>query len=163
LYSRRWSEIWQDADVEITGDRDFLVNYGAEIIFEVARFLYSHAYYNPTQDRYEFIRLLGPDEYHENIDNNYFANYQAQYVLERARELYLLLKEQHPDGLKSLEDKINLRQKEAKKWGEMAAKIYLLQPDPETGLIPQFEGYFELEDTLPEVQPGRWLSGDLPA
>ena len=136
---------------QVTGDRDFLVDYGAEIIFEVARFLYSHAYYDPTQDRYEFIRLLGPDEYHENVDNNYFTNYQAQYVLERARELYLLLKEQHPDRLKSLEDKINLRQKEAEKWGEMAAKIYLLQPDPETGLIPQFEGYFELEDTLPEV------------
>ncbi len=136
---------------QVTGDWDFIVDYGAEIIFSVARFLYSRAYYNPGEERYEFLKLLGPDEYHENVDNNYFTNYQAKHVLDKACKLYQRLEEENLEQLTELKNKISLSSEEVETWAEMADKIYLFQPDPESKLIPQFAGYFALEDVIPEV------------
>ena len=133
-----------------TNDWQFIVDYGAEIIFEVARFLYSHAYFKKDKNRYEFIRLLGPDEYHENVDNNAYTNYMAQKCLQIALKIYKKLKDENPQKLKTLENKIKLKKKEIENWSEMAELIYLPQPDEETKLIEQFDGYFDLEDITPE-------------
>ena len=139
-----------------TGDWEFIQEYGAEIIFEVCRFLYSHAYFKKDKNRFEFIRLLGPDEYHENVDNNAFTNYQARYCLDKAITIYEEMKEEQPDLLEKLMDKINLTDEEIENWREMEELIYLPQPD-ENGLIEQFDGYFDLEDTTPDVLEDRLL------
>ena len=77
--------------VEVTGDLDYLLDHGAEIAFEVARFLHSFVRYDDWRDMYHCIRLLGPDEWHENVDDNAFTNYQTQAALEFAVQTYELL------------------------------------------------------------------------
>ncbi|ACL70828.1 glycoside hydrolase family 65 protein [Halothermothrix orenii] len=142
---------------QVTGDWNFIVNYGAEMIFEISRFLYSHAYFKKDKNRFEFIRLLGPDEYHENVDNNAFTNYQAKYTLERALDIYNKMKDENKKELEYLMEKIELTEKEIEDWKEMAELIYLPQPDEETLLIEQFDGYFDLEDTRPDELEKRLL------
>ncbi len=132
-----------------TGDWDFIEKYGAEIVFEVARFLYSFAYFKKDKNRYEIIRVLGPDEYHENIDNNAFTNYQACFSLQTALDVYDRLKKENPSCLKDLMERLQMDGNDYKRWEEMASLLYLPQPDPECGIIEQFNGYFELEDVLP--------------
>lgn len=134
---------------QATEDWDFMVVYGAEIIFEVARFLASHAYYKEIKERYEFVRLLGPDEYHENVDNNAFTNYQAKFTLEKAVTIYWQMQLSHPRELAELRARIRLSEHEVTHWTKMAEQIYLPQPDAQSKLIAQFDGYFELEDTTP--------------
>jgi len=131
-------------------DIDFILNYGAEIIFEVARFLHSRVLYNQYKDQYEIIRLLGPDEYHENVDNNAFTNYQSRFALDKALYFYYKLENEYPEVFAELIDKINLKEEEISAWQEIKDKIYLPQPDPDNKLIEQFDGYFDLEDTTPE-------------
>lgn len=139
---------------KITGDFEYIEKYGAEIIFEVAKFLYSKALFNKFKNRYEFIRLLGPDEYHENVDNNTFTNYQARFALKVAVEIYKKLSTQSLDRLKS---KIHISGEDYKIWQDMIEKIYVKEPDSETGLIEQFDGYFNLEDTTPSEIKKRLL------
>ncbi len=133
-----------------TGDWDFVVDYGAEIAFEVAQFLVSHAYFKKDKNRYEFIRLLGPDEYHENVDNNAFTNYQARFALDTASTIYSRLKEIAPDKLNELFARLDLDEEDVDNWCDMVNLIYLPQPDEETLLLEQFDGYFEFEDVFPE-------------
>ncbi|MGC9399171.1 MAG: glycoside hydrolase family 65 protein [Anaerolineae bacterium] len=133
-----------------TQDWTFIVDYGAEITFEVAQFLVSHAYFKKDKHRYEFIRLLGPDEYHENVDNNAFTNYQARFALDTAVTLYERLQTEAPDRLAALFEQLELDEDDVANWREMVDLIYLPQPDPETKLIEQCDGFFELEDTTPE-------------
>ena len=134
---------------QATGDWDFIVDYGAEVIFEVARFLFSHAFVKKSKNRYEFIRLLGPDEYHENVDNNAFTNYQAQFALDKAVSIYKQLKEHNPEHLRALAERLGIDEQDVADWQDMVARLYLPQPDEETLLIEQFDGFFELEDILP--------------
>ncbi len=136
--------------VSVTGDREFLYSHGAEIIFEVARFIRSHAYFKKDKNRYEMIRLLGPDEYHENVDNNLFTNMQCQFVLEKALETHRLMNKEAPARLGALKKTISLEEGEIELWEEMAGLMYIREPDPQTSLIEQFDGYFNLERILPK-------------
>jgi len=147
--------IWQY--YQATDDWRFIEEYGAEIIFEVARFLYSHAYFNKSKGRYEFIRLLGPDEYHENVDNNAFTNYQAFYSLEKALGISDRLKTDNPGLWNDLSSKINITDSELKGWRDMLEKLYLPQPMPESGIVEQFDGYFALEDVTPQILEQRLI------
>jgi len=139
-----------------TDDLDFVVDYGSEILFEVARFLHSRVHYNQYKDQYEIIRLLGPDEYHENVDNNAFTNYQTRYALKKALYFYYKMENEYPEKLKNLKEKIALQESEVTAWQEIAEKIYLPEPD-ENMLIEQFDGYFDLEDTTAEVLKERLI------
>ena len=139
-----------------TEDIDFIVDYGSEILFEIARFLHSRVHYNQYKDQYEIIRLLGPDEYHENVDNNAFTNYQTQFALKKALYFYHKMENEYPEKLNQLKNKIELSDSEITAWQQIAEKIYLPQPD-ENNLIEQFDGYFDLEDTTAEVLEGRLI------
>ncbi len=150
--------IWQY--YQATGDWKFIEDYGAEIIFEVARFLYSFAYYKKDKNQYELIRVLGPDEYHENVDNNAFTNYQVRFSLEKALEVYGKLKATNAELWRKITGKIFLTEEDFLKWKEMAEKLYLPQPDPKSGVIEQFRGYLELENVLPEELEKRLLDRD---
>ncbi len=147
--------IWQY--YQATDDWRFIEEYGAEIIFEVARFLYSHAYYKKNKGRYEFIRLLGPDEYHENVDNNAFTNYQAYYSLEKALTVSDRLKVENLELWGGLKNRLSLSESELIDWQDMLEKLYLPQPLPESGIIEQFDGYFELEDVTPKTLEQRLI------
>jgi len=135
---------------EASGDWDFMLSYGAEIAFEVAQFLVSRVHFKMDKDRYEFIRLLGPDEYHENIDNNAYTNYLAQFSLEKAAYIFIRMAEESPQKLDALLEKIDLERSAVNAWVDIALKLYLPQPDPETKLIEQCDDFFKLEDVTPE-------------
>ena len=132
-----------------TGDWAFVADRGAEIAFEVARFLVSHAYFKEDKNRYEFVRLLGPDEYHENVDNNAFTNYQAAFALRTAVAIHERMAAENADRLAELAAAIDLSDDEPAVWKRVAQLLYLPAPDPQTRLIPQFDGFFDLADRRP--------------
>ncbi|SFL36034.1 glycosyl hydrolase family 65 protein [Halanaerobium salsuginis] len=142
---------------QVTDDLDFIFNYGAEMLFEIARFIHSRVHYNDRQDYYELIRLLGPDEYHENIDNNVFTNYQSQFVLKKAIYFYHLLLNKYPEELARIKSSIELTETEITAWQRIAEKFYLPEPN-QANLLEQFDGYFELEDTTAEVIKKRLIN-----
>lgn len=129
----------------VTGDRDFMVQYGAEIVFEVARFWCERAAYDPDRKRYEIRSVIGPDEYHLHTDNNFYTNFMAKWVLQKASEIYRDLMEQNGDALGLLCDKIGLEGEETAQWGHVSRHMHIADTD---GLIEQFDGYFDLPDHI---------------
>lgn len=129
---------------EVTKDEDFLLQYGIEMTFEITRFLASRVDYKPRRDRYELNQVQGPDEYHENIDNNAFTNYQAHFTFEWALE-YL---QKSDKEIKIVKQKINLTDDEIRLWQDIKEKLYLPKPNKK-GVIEQFDGYFKLESIVP--------------
>jgi kojibiose phosphorylase len=136
--------------VAVTGDIDFLLEHGAEIAFEVARFLRSFVRYNDWRDVYHCIRLLGPDEWHENVDDNAFTNYQVRAALDFAIETWDTMQRDHSDRLRDLAISIGLRAEEVEAWRRVRDRLLLPQPDPSTLVIEQFDGFFDLEDISPD-------------
>src|SRR5690606_20567396 len=85
-----------------TGDDEFLRRYGAEIILDTAVFWGSRV--EKAGDRYEISQQIGPDEYHENVDNSVFVNRMVVWHLETALWLVDYLHQHAPDDARRLVD-----------------------------------------------------------
>ena len=129
---------------EVTGNLDFVVNYGAEILFETTRFWKSRLEYNKKEDRYELTNVEGPDEFHHLVNNSVYTNWTTKWSMQKAVEYYHKLKKEHPEKIGPLLKRLLLDEKEVKEWKAVAEKIYIPY-EPEKKLIEEFEGYFDLE------------------
>jgi beta-phosphoglucomutase len=129
----------------LTGDEGILLEGGAEVILECARFYYSYAYYKKDKQRYEILDVIGPDEYHDRVSNNAFTNTMVKYVLEIAIEVLELLSRDHPAVYQPLLNKIDFSG-EIPAIKEMNDQLFVPVPAPGTLIIEQFDGYLALAD-----------------
>lgn len=143
--------------VTATGDTGFLVDHGAEILFETSRYWVDRLDYEGVSDRYSLKAVMGPDEFHIHVDDNAFTNALVRYNLEQAVEVYEMLAVEYPAELAELSAALGLGAAEVDQWRERATRIVDLV-DPGTGLIEQFRGYFGMEDVPITV----WDENDMP-
>jgi beta-phosphoglucomutase family hydrolase len=128
----------------ITGDDIFLLEAGAEIIIETARFWASRA--EPGSDGMRHIRgVFGPDEYHEHVDDDAYTNGMARWNLKTAVAVVQEMAARWPDPWAELRAELKLEDAELDEWSAVARDLYS-GLDPKTGLIEQFKGYFALKD-----------------
>ncbi len=135
--------IWQYW--QVTGDDTWLHDYGAEIILDTARFWMSRLEWHPQQKRYELCGVIGADEYHEQVSNNAFTNRMVQWHLEKAVAVYAWLQRTFPKQAVALTQQLQLTPEQLVRWQTAIAQFYI-PSDAETGLIEQFEGFFQLQD-----------------
>ena len=130
-----------------TGDDAFVRDYGAEIILDSARFWGSRAELeeHETGRHYAFRDVIGPDEYHDHVDNNSFTNYIARWHLQIALHLLTWLKAHYPEKAKQLMTDLQITDEVLAHWQDVIENILFFY-DEESGLIDQFEGFFELEE-----------------
>jgi trehalose/maltose hydrolase-like predicted phosphorylase len=129
---------------QATGDQVFLLDAGAEILLETGRFWSSRA--QQEADGSCHIRgVIGPDEYHEHVDDNAYTNVMARWNIRRALDVVALLRERWPTRWASLASRLDLEDVELKQWLNVAETM-VTGLDPKTGLFEQFSGYFALED-----------------
>ncbi|HTB99981.1 MAG TPA: glycosyl hydrolase family 65 protein [Ferruginibacter sp.] len=130
---------------KLTGDDSLLLEGGAEVILECARFYFSYAYFKKDKNQYEILDVIGPDEYHERVNNNAFTNMVTKATFEIANATVNYLKEKHPAAFATLVKKINI-EKELPLFVEAEKLLYVPQPNA-SGVIEQFDAYFKLKDT----------------
>lgn len=124
-----------------TADDKLMLDGGLETVLQCAEFGRQYSYYNHIKDRYELLDVIGPDEYHERVNNNAYTNYMFYQITKRGVELAEKFKNVYAESA-------------VKKLKEWAEKLYLPQPNAD-GVIEQFDGYFGLEDVSVETVRGR--------
>jgi trehalose/maltose hydrolase-like predicted phosphorylase len=129
---------------EATADERFLIEAGAEILIETARFWASRAA-REVDGRCHIRGVVGPDEYHETVDDNAYTNGMAQWNLETAERVARLLAERRPAEWRALSRRLGLDAEEPRRWLRVAGDLYT-GFDEQTGLFEQFQGYFGLEE-----------------
>lgn len=126
----------------VTGDREFLKQCGLKILVEIARFWASRVEYDSLKNHYVIKSVIGPDEYHVGVDNNFYTNYLAKYALKTAVK-YVYESLEDPELKHVLED-CGVSIDEVKKWSEIGDLLYTGRVV--NNVIEQFEGYFDLVD-----------------
>ncbi|QDI83264.1 glycoside hydrolase family 65 protein [Methylorubrum populi] len=126
-----------------TGDDDFFRDVGVEILVETARFWASRAVIE-ADGRRHIRHVIGPDEYHEDVDDNAFTNVMARWNIARALDALNLLRERWPDHAAALEDRLTIDAYELDDWRDAIARI-VTGLDPATGLYEQFAGFHALK------------------
>jgi trehalose/maltose hydrolase-like predicted phosphorylase len=128
---------------QATGDDTFLLDAGGEILLETARFWASRAV--PEADGHHHIRgVIGPDEYHEEIDDNAYTNIMARWNIRRGLDIAALLIERWPARWADLAGRLGLDDAELHQWRQVAETL-VTGFDTRTGLLEQFAGFFKLE------------------
>ncbi|MDR0831508.1 MAG: hypothetical protein LBM99_01275 [Bacillales bacterium] len=117
--------------LKFTNDYSILFKGGLKVLLEISNFYLSYA--QKENGVYHLNDVLGPDEYHERVNDNAFTNYLAKYTVEIT--LNYLKSFAHLLGLQY--DSLALQ--------DFIDNIYLPKPNKE-GVIEQFQGYFALED-----------------
>jgi beta-phosphoglucomutase family hydrolase len=139
--------VWQY--YQATGDAEFLYVYGAELMFEIARFWASIAQWNEARGRYDIRGVMGPDEFHDGypdrdapgLDNNAYTNVMAAWCITRALDLFELLPKER---CHELCQNLRIEQEELARWEHVSRKLYL--PFHDDGILSQFEGYEALQE-----------------
>ena len=124
----------------VTHDEKFLKDYGYEIMFETARFWASRVTYNKKNKKYNILDTIGPDEFHDNVDNNAFTNIMAKWNLIMAYKVLRDLKKTNPVICKKISNKINLSEKESLEWQKIASRLSINMNKKQ--IVEQFDGYF---------------------
>jgi trehalose/maltose hydrolase-like predicted phosphorylase len=131
-------QYWQS-----TADSDFFVNCGAEILLETARFWASRGDMEPD-GLYHLRHVIGPDEYHEDVDDNAYTNLMAAWNLQRGSETATLMKTNWPDAWQELSLRLGIGSEETDDWQKLASVMFI-PFNPQTLLYEQFSGYFNKE------------------
>jgi kojibiose phosphorylase len=129
---------------QMTGDDAFMRDYGVELILDTARFWGHRAELEEDSAgrRYAIRDVIGPDEYHDHIDNNAYTNRLVQRHLEKALHLHRWMHQHHPTDADALDKLLELGPELLAHWQDIVDHI-ILNHDPDTGLITQFDDFFD--------------------
>ena len=124
-----------------TRDEKFLCDFGYEVIFETARFWASRVEYSKKKKRYEIKQVIGPDEFHEDVNNNAYTNMMAKWNLLTAYKMFSKLKKTDPKTLKNVTKMIDFSPKEPAEWKRISSRMSINMDRKQ--IIEQFDRYFE--------------------
>ncbi len=126
---------------QVTGDQDFIDNYGLEIFVETARMWASRgSYIEKRNNKFCFNVVCGPDEYKPGVNNNAFTNYMAKFNLEIAAKMAREVKNRSGDKYAKMAERVNLDEDEVANWKQLAEDVYL-PFDEELNIIPQDDSF----------------------
>lgn len=141
----------------LTHDEKFMLDYGYEVIFETARFWASRVEYSRKKRRYRIKDVIGPDEFHTDIDDNAFTNMMARWNLRTAVKCFAKIRKAGHVSAKAVIGKLGVSSKEAGEWKSIASRIAFNRD--KKGVIEQFDGYFKKK----YIKIREWDENYLPA
>ena len=127
----------------ISGDQEFLDRYGYELIMDAAIFWASRLEQG-KDGQYHINDVVGPDEYHEHVNDNAFTNYMAWWNMKKAVEYRDFLKEHDPERFRILSEKLCLAE-QYPRWQEGITHIFLPKPTAE-GILPMDDRFMTLRE-----------------
>ncbi|HET6486149.1 MAG TPA: beta-phosphoglucomutase [Spirochaetia bacterium] len=141
-----------------TGDRGFLLDGGAELLFETARLWADLGTYDPQRDgTFRINEVTGPNEYSVLVDNNLYTNLMARENLSFAAEVARTLRTDRPDEYTRIAGALRLQDAEIEAW-ERAARGMRIPVDPARGIHAQDDSFlgrapWDFERTPPDRYP----------
>ncbi|HYK72703.1 MAG TPA: glycoside hydrolase family 65 protein [Pseudoneobacillus sp.] len=140
--------------VNYTGDRNYLNEYGIDVLTGISRFWADRVHYNKKKDLFMMHGVTGPNEYENNVNNNWYTNRIAVWTLTYTLEVIdYLQKCGHSDRVVGL----GISEDEQRKWKEIIEKMYFPY-DEELGVFVQHDTFLDKDlmpvaDLSPENRP----------
>ena len=152
--------------IRYTGDKKYLAEYGLEVLVGIARFWAQRVHWSSVRNQYVMHGVTGPNEYENNINNNWYTNYSAKWCMEYAMEALDYVKENGSPisiGIPTEQYKAVLEKmkfdtvKETARWKDICDKIFLPE-EPNLGIYLQQDNFMDKEmitvkDLRPEDRP----------
>ncbi|GAB1451588.1 glycoside hydrolase family 65 protein [Draconibacterium sp.] len=131
--------------VNYTGDKEYLAPYGFEVLLAISRFWSQRVNWSEQKQKYVMLGVTGPNEYENNVNNNFHTNYMAVWTLKYTLEVIDFLQKEFPYLYDEMISKWKFNAiKETEKWKDIIAKMYF-PFDKERKIYLQQDGFNDKE------------------
>ena len=141
-----------------TGSLTYIARYGLEVMIAVCRFWAQRVSFSEAKQKYVILGVTGPDEYENNVNNNWYTNYSCQRCLAMTLHYIELIADRYPDEYARVRRlTVFDQQHESEQWRNIIENLYLPE-DPARGIFVQDDGYLDkhlqtVEAIPPEERP----------
>ncbi|AXG74142.1 glycoside hydrolase family 65 protein [Flavobacterium arcticum] len=127
-----------------TGDYSYIPEKGLEVLIGIARFWQQRATFSSHKNKYMILGVTGPNEYENNISNNFYTNYIAKWCIDYTIEQIAKVKEEYNEDYSRIMAKVNLNDAELQQWKKVADNMYFPYSE-EHGVYLQQDGFLDKE------------------
>jgi maltose phosphorylase len=144
--------------IRYTADGHYLTEYGLEVLIAISRFWAQRINWSSHRNKYVMLGVTGPNEYENNVNNNWYTNTIAVWTLKYTQEAIDFVKKEDATSFQEIVKKTDFRENdEVSKWKDIVEKMYFPE-DPQRGLFLQQDGFLDKEllsvsDLKPEDRP----------
>ena len=107
-----------------TGDFSYIPEMGLEVLIGIARFWHQRATFSTVKNKYVILGVTGPNEYENNVNNNWYTNYIAQWCINYTLETIIKVKEGHSNDYERISGKTKITHEELELWKDVADQMY---------------------------------------
>lgn len=129
----------------LTGTIEYIAKYGLEVMIAVCRFWSQRVSFSRPKQQYVILGVTGPDEYENNVDNNWYTNYSCVQCLKTTLEYIDTIAGKYPDDYSRIRRATAFQyNEEAQRWTDIIERMYLPE-DKENAIFIQNDGYMDKE------------------
>jgi maltose phosphorylase len=131
--------------IEYTDDKHYLVEYGLEVLIGIARFWSQRVNWSAEKSKYVILGVTGPNEYENNVNNNWYTNYLGAWTLRFANQAVDYVKNSDLKRYNEIVSLTSFKEKEeTDRWKEIVEKMYY-PIDEKRNIILQQDGFLDKE------------------
>ncbi|MCF6141758.1 glycoside hydrolase family 65 protein [Flavobacterium sp. K77] len=127
-----------------TGDYSYIPEKGLEVLIGIARFWHQRANFSTKLNQYVILGVTGPNEYENNVNNNFYTNYIAKWCLDYTYEQIQKVSLEYPADHKRVTEKVNITDTELQAWKKVADNMYFPFSE-EYNVYLQQDGFLDKE------------------
>ena len=127
-----------------TGDYSYIPEKGLEVLIGIARFWHQRATFSTYRNQYVILGVTGPNEYENNVNNNFYTNYIAKWCIDYTVEQINKIENEYPSDYTRIMNKVKLSQAEISEMKKVADNMYFPYSE-EHGVYLQQDGFLDKE------------------
>jgi maltose phosphorylase len=127
-----------------TEDFSYIPEKGLEVLIGIARFWHQRVNFSSDKNKYVMLGVTGPNEYENNVNNNWYTNYIAKWCIEYALENIDIVKNDHISDYIRIKQKVNFTDKELASWKNVAENMYFPYSEKHN-IFMQQDGFLDKE------------------
>ncbi len=127
-----------------TGDYEYIIQKGIEVLIGIARFWHQRATFSEQKNKYVILGVTGPNEYENNINNNWYTNYIAAWCIKYALQNIQILEKEYDNDYVRVMNKTKLSKAELSKWKEVSENLYFPYSEAHDVYLQQ-DGFLDKE------------------
>lgn len=127
-----------------TGDYSYIPEKGLEVLIGIARFWHQRANFSTNQNKYVILGVTGPNEYENNVNNNFYTNYIAKWCLDYTYEQIQKVSLEYPSDHRRITEKVKISDVELQSWKNVADNMYFPFSE-ELNVYLQQDGFLDKE------------------
>lgn len=131
-----------DFYARLTGDTTYVAQYGLEVMIAICRFWSQRVNYSMRTQQYMILGVTGPNEYENNVNNNWYTNYSCVKNLTFTLYYLDLIKKDYPEDYERIVKKTNFDVAETERWNDIINHMYY-PTDKQYDIFVQEDGYMD--------------------